>query len=213
MSLEDQLRAGLAVLEARGLRLPGDALDRLLRYIGLLVKWNRTYNLTAIREPERMVTHHVLDSLAVLEHLPDRPGLRLVDVGSGPGVPGIPLAVARPGWQITLLDSNHKKGAFLQQAAAELALERVRVAIARVEEFFPAESFDIVISRAYSDLETFAGAARHLVAPGGALVAMKGVYPHEELRQVPRGLRVTATPRVDVPGLNATRHLVVMEPA
>jgi len=210
------LAAGLAELEGRtpgGLALPAGAAGRLEAYLALLAKWNRTYNLTAIREPERMVTHHLLDSLAVLPHLPAASTLRLLDVGSGGGVPGIPLAIARPNWQVTMVDSNHNKCAFIRQAAIEIALANVTVVAARVEEYRPDALFDVVISRAFSDLATFAEtSARHL-APGGRLVAMKGVYPDEELAQLPPGLRVIAAPALVVPGLDAERHLIIMEQA
>ena len=126
-------------------------------------KWNRTFNLTAIREPERMITHHVLDALAVLPYLPERPHLRLLDVGSGGGVPALPLAIARPSWHVVALDSSHKKGAFLQQAVIELALPNVETVTERVEDYAPPAPFDVVISRAFSDLVTFAhSSARHL---------------------------------------------------
>jgi 16S rRNA (guanine527-N7)-methyltransferase len=197
-------------IKALGASLPARALDALNAYLALLAKWNRTYNLTAIREPERMVTHHVLDALAVLPHLPARADLSLLDVGSGGGVPGLPLAIARPGWRVVLLDSNHKKGAFLQQAVIELGLVNAQAVIARVEDYVPAAPFDVVISRAFSDLATFAQtSARHLAA-GGQLVAMKGVFPDEEVAQLPAGIRVVAAPALAVPGLPAERHLIIM---
>jgi 16S rRNA (guanine527-N7)-methyltransferase len=207
------LADGLLQLGAPGASLPPDARARLARYLDLLAKWNRTYNLTAIREPERMVTHHVLDALAVLPHLTGdaAAGLRLLDVGSGGGVPAIPLAIARPAWHVVALDSSHKKGAFLQQAAIELPLPNLEVVVARVEDYAPPAPFAIVISRAFSDLATFVEtSARHLAA-GGRLVAMKGVYPDEEIAQLPPGFRVLAAPALDVPGLGAQRHLIVME--
>ncbi|MEO8303741.1 MAG: 16S rRNA (guanine(527)-N(7))-methyltransferase RsmG [Betaproteobacteria bacterium] len=194
--------------------MPPGAREKLGAYIDLLAKWNRTYNLTAIREPERMVTHHVLDALAVLPHLqgnPARSSLSLLDVGSGGGVPAIPLAIARPGWHVVALDSSHKKGAFLQQAAIELSLPNLEVVTARVEDFRPAAPFDVVISRAFSDLATFvASSARHL-AEGGRLVAMKGVHPDEEIAQLPPDIRVVASPSLKVPGLDGERHLILME--
>jgi 16S rRNA (guanine527-N7)-methyltransferase len=203
----DALAAGIAALRVD---LPADAQARLLAYVELLAKWNRTYNLTAIREPARMITHHVLDALAILPHLPQRATLNLLDVGSGGGVPGLPLAIARPGWTLTLLDANSKKTTFLTQAAIELATGNVSVATARVEAYTPHAPYDVIVSRAFSELADFAsGAARHL-APGGVLAAMKGVHPDEELAQLPPAFEVTGVPAVDVPGLDAARHLVLM---
>jgi 16S rRNA (guanine527-N7)-methyltransferase len=207
--------SGLSQLDAPGnARLPGDARDKLRAYLDLLSKWNRTYNLTAIREPEKMVTHHVLDSLAVLPHLeePSVAGsLSLLDVGSGAGLPAIPLAIARPAWRVVALDSSHKKGAFVQQVASELGLANVEAVIARVEDYQAAAPFDVVISRAFSHLATFVeSSARHL-APGGRLIAMKGVRPDEEMAQLPPMFRVVATPTLAVPGIDAARHLVVIE--
>jgi len=198
-------------LDPAAAALPAGAADRLAAYLALLAKWNRTYNLTAIREPERMITHHVLDALAVLSHLPQRGGVRVLDVGSGGGVPGIPLAIARPAWHVVMLDSNHKKGAFVQQAVIELGLGNAEAVVARVEDYVPAAPFDVVISRAFADLATFAAtSARHL-APHGQLIAMKGVYPDEEMAGLPAGIRVVATHALAVPGLDAKRHLIVME--
>jgi 16S rRNA (guanine527-N7)-methyltransferase len=211
------LDAGLEQLRTLGgpaAALPQGASGKLAAYVELLGKWNRTYNLTAIREPERMVTHHVLDALAVLPFLTAAsagPALRVLDVGSGGGVPALPLAIARPSWYVVALDSSHKKGAFLQQAVIELALPNVDVVIARVEDYAPPAPFDVVISRAFSDLATFAqSSARHL-APGGRLVAMKGVFPDEEIALLPPAFRVVASPALAVPGLDAERHLIVME--
>ena len=208
--------SGLAQLDALGdVGLPHDAREKLVAYLDLLAKWNGTYNLTAIRDRARMITHHVLDSLAVLPHLRetgDSGGLSLLDVGSGGGVPALPIAIARPGWRVVALDSNHKKGAFLQQAASELALTNVEAVVARVEDYRPAALFDVVISRAFSDLATFAeSSARHLGA-GGILVAMKGVRPDEEIAQLAPAFRVVATHALAVPGIDAARHLIVIEP-
>ena len=205
--------SGLAQLDVAGdARLPRDARNRLVAYLDLLAKWNRTYNLTAIREPERMVTHHLLDSLAVLPHLEESGGsLSLLDVGSGAGLPAIPLAIARPAWRVVALDSSHKKGAFIQQAVSELSLANVEAAVARVEDYRPSAPFDLVISRAFSDLATFAeSSARHLVS-GGRLIAMKGVRPDEEIAQLPPAFRIIETKTLAVPGIEAARHLVVME--
>jgi 16S rRNA (guanine527-N7)-methyltransferase len=157
-----------------------------------------------------MVTHHLLDALAILPHLPQAADLRLIDVGSGAGVPGIPLALARPGWRVMLLDSNRKKSAFLRQAAAELVLPNVDVVASRVEDYVPAIHFDVAISRAFSDLAQFASAASPLVRSSGLLIAMKGTYPRAEIESLPPGMRVIATPALTVPGLDAHRHLVIM---
>jgi 16S rRNA (guanine527-N7)-methyltransferase len=208
MTLGQPLAAGLAAL---GLDLDAAAQTKLLAYLALLQKWNRTHNLTAIREPKHMVTHHLLDSLAVLPQLPQATALRLVDVGSGGGLPGVPLAVARPAWTVTLLDSNAKKVAFLRQVAAELPLPNADVAATRAEDYVPARLFDVAISRALSDLAQFVAVAGRLVAPGGRLIAMKGMYPRDELLHLPADVRVLAVPALDVPGLDGARHLVIME--
>jgi 16S rRNA (guanine527-N7)-methyltransferase len=204
MSLESQLSRGLAGL---GLALSASAQSRLLQYLGLLTKWNRTYNLTAIREPSRLVSHHLLDSLAVLPHLE---GSSVVDVGSGAGLPGIPLALARPEWRVAVLDSNHKKGAFLRQKVLELKLANVEVVTDRAEQWRPSAAFDVVISRAFSDLPGFVDAGRHLCRAGGVLAAMKGVYPHEELAQLTLQARLERVVPLQVPGLKAARHLVFL---
>src|SRR5262249_17228673 len=148
---------------------------------------NKTYNLTAVREPSKMVSHHVLDCLAVAPHLDAR---TILDVGSGAGLPGIPLAMALPKTAVTLLESNHKKAAFLQQAKAELAPDNVRVACERVEKWQPGDTFEVVTSRAFSDLAEFVALAGRHAAPHGRLAAMKGIYPHEEITQLPAGWRL-----------------------
>ena len=206
------LDEGIAALAAAGIALPPQAPDKLAAFLALLAKWNRTYNLTAIREPEQMVTHHILDSLTVLPHLPPVDSLHVLDVGSGGGVPGIPLAIARPSWRLVLLDASQKKGAFLRQAAIELGLANVQVVTVRVEDFAPSASFDVVIARAFSDLATFARAGARLLAPRGRLFAMKGAYPNDEIAQLPAHVRLVAAPALAVPGLDAARHLIVLEP-
>lgn len=204
----EALAAGVATL---GLGLDEAIQARLLAYLTLLAKWNRTHNLTSVRDPLGMLRHHLLDSLAVLPHMPARAGLRLIDVGSGGGLPGVPLAIARRGWRVTLLDSSRKKSAFLRQTAAELGLNNVEVVTVRAEAYSPAQLFDVAIARALSDLARFAAVAGHLLAPGGQLFAMKGVYPREEVAQLPREVRVVATHKLTVPGLEAERHLVIMQ--
>jgi 16S rRNA (guanine527-N7)-methyltransferase len=206
MTVEHQLTAGIAAL---GLALPAGAEARLLAYLALLDKWNRVYNLTAVRDAERMVSHHLLDSLAAVPYFQ---GERVLDVGSGGGLPGIPLAIARPELQVTLIDSIAKKTAFLLQAKAELGLNNLSVVTSRVEDFRPAAGFDVITSRAFSDLKEFVTLTRHLLAPGGRWLAMKGLYPHEEIALLPDGVRVSADHALVVPGLEASRHLIVLEP-
>lgn len=196
--------------KALGLALDAAQRDAVLRYLALLAKWNDRYNLTAIREPSRMVTHHALDALAVLAHLPQAKGLRVLDVGTGGGVPGIVLAIARPDWRVTLLDASQKKGAFVTQAAIELALANVDVAIRRVEEFVAPDGYDIVISRAFASLADFAAGALRHAAPHGHLYAMKGAMPDAEIAALPAHVEVVAARAVDVPDLDARRSIVVM---
>lgn len=205
MTPDTALARGVGAL---GIDLPAGAPGKLLRYLELLEKWNRTYNLTAIRDPLEMVSHHLLDSLAVLPHLPMRRNDSLADVGSGGGAPGIPLAIARPEWRVALNDASEKKTAFLRQAAIELGLQNVHVQQGRVESWTPAAGFAVVISRAFAELAEFVHACRHLVAPGGCLAAMKGVYPDAELGNLPAGYCTRVVP-LKVPTLNAERHLVL----
>lgn len=202
--LADTLAQGLLAL---GLALSAEQQAKLLAYVGLLDKWNKTYSLTAIREPERMVPHHLLDSLAPLSKLPNQ-ALRMLDVGSGFGTPGIPLAIARPDWQLTLLDSNHKKTTFLRQAILELKLDNVTVVTDRVEAYQPEAGFQIITSRAFSDLAEFIRLTTHLLADGGEWAALKGVYPYEEIALLPTSVYVIGVDSLAVPGLDAERHLV-----
>lgn len=201
-----QLAAGIAEL---GLDLPADGQTRLLAYLALLDKWNRVYNLTAVREPARMVSHHLLDSLAAV---PFFTGPAVLDVGSGGGLPGIPLAIARPDLQVTLIDSIAKKTAFLLQVKAELGLANLTVVTGRVEDFRSESGFDDITSRAFSDLREFVTLTRHLLKPGGRWLAMKGLYPNEELAALKDNARVSADHALVVPGLDASRHLIVLEP-
>ena len=197
------LRAGLEALE---LLLPADAQEKLLAYVDLLAKWNKTYNLTAIRDPDKMIGLHLLDSLAVLPHLPAG---TLADVGSGGGLPGIPLAIAEPTRHVTLNDANQKKAAFLQQAIIELRLPNADVHAGRVQAWRPARPFACVITRGFAELAEFIANCRHLVAPGGVLAAMKGVLPTAELERVPAGVDCRDVRRLRVPRLDAERHLVL----
>jgi 16S rRNA (guanine527-N7)-methyltransferase len=187
------------------LALPAGAQERLLAYLELLQKWNRVYNLTAVREMPRMVSHHLLDCLAAVPHVAEA---TLLDVGSGAGLPGIPLALALPESRVTLLDSNHKKAAFLRQAVMELKLANAEVVCERVDAWKPGGPFAVVISRAFSDLAEFVSMAGRHVAAGGRLVAMKGVHPYEEIHHLPGGWRVLEVIPLTIPGLRAPRHLV-----
>jgi len=206
MNPVEQLAQGIAAL---GLPVAPGVQQKLLDYLALIGKWNRVYNLTAVRELGQMVSHHLLDSLAVAPHLD---GHTLLDVGSGAGLPGIPLALVRPQWQVTLLEANHKKAAFLQQAVIELGLANAAVVRERVESFRPAQTFDVVISRAFADLAEFIALAGRHVGEDGVLAAMKGVYPQEELDRLPAGFRLLDVVPLAVPGLDAERHLVLLAP-
>ena len=206
MTLATQLAAGVAALD---LVLPAGAEAKLLAYLALLDKWNRVYNLTAVRDVERMVSHHLLDSLAAV---PLFQAESVLDVGSGGGLPGIPLAIARPELQVTVIDSIAKKTAFLLQAKAELGLANLNVVTRRVEDFHPPAKFDVITSRAFSDLREFVTLTRHLLGPGGRWLAMKGLIPHEEIDFLPDWVRVSANHELRVPGLEASRHLIVLEP-
>ena len=206
MTSEEQLARGLAAL---GLDLPPSAQERLLAFAALLGKWNRVYNLTALRDETQVISHHLLDSLAVLPHLGD--AKRLADIGSGGGLPGIPLAIARPQLPVALVESNQKKSAFEQQAKIELGLANVSVHCERAEAWQPEEKCDVVISRAFSDLAEFVKLTGHLLAEGGVLLAMKGVHPYEEIAQLPAGWRVADVIPLHVPGVEGARHLVRVE--
>ena len=206
MTSEEQLTRGLAAL---GLDLPPAAQEKLLAFAALLGKWNKVYNLTALRDAEQVISHHLLDSLAVLPHLGK--AKRLADIGSGGGLPGIPLAIARPDLQVALVESNQKKSAFEQQAKIELGLANVSVHCERVEAWQPEEKCDVVVSRAFSDLAEFVRLSGHLLAEGGVLLAMKGVHPYEEIAQLPAGWRVAEAIPLQVPGVEGARHLVRVE--
>ncbi len=207
MKLSGMLAQGVAGLR---LELPENTQRTLLDYLTLIQKWNKVYNLTAVREPENMMSQHLLDCLAVVPHV--AAARTLVDVGSGAGFPGIPLALALPQLQVTLLEANHKKATFLRQAAIELGLDRVAVVCERAETWQPPNQFDVVISRAFSALPEFLAAAGRLCAETGTIIAMKGVHPFEELAQINAGYQLRSVIPLTVPGLAAERHLVIIQP-
>ena len=200
--LHSRLEQGVAAL---GLALPGGALERLLDYQALLERWNAAYNLTAVRDPAEMVTRHLLDSLAIL---PFVAGETLADLGTGPGLPGIVLAIAAPGRQILLVDSNGKKVRFLREAIRALKLDGVRAVQSRVEQV--EGRFDCITARAFASLADMLGWGGHLLAPQGTWLAMKGKAPDDELPGVPPGFAVRGVHALAVPGLDAERSLVVL---
>jgi 16S rRNA (guanine527-N7)-methyltransferase len=207
MTRQEQLSSGLVAL---GIDLSAEAQSRLLAYATFLEKWNRTYSLTALRDPQRAVSHHLLDSLAILPFVTSP---NLLDVGSGGGQPGIPLAIARPDLAVTLLDSNGKKVAFLKQAVIELGLTNVQVISARVEDYRPEAIFAAITSRAFAELADFVALTRHLLAPSGVWLAMKGQRPDAEIAKLPAGASrgsLSEVHRLDVPGVDGERHLVVI---
>ena len=205
MNPQEQLRHGLAEM---GVDLPPAAQEKLLAYAALLYKWNKTFSLTALREQEKAVSHHLLDSLAILPHVPDG---NLLDVGSGGGMPGIPLAIVHPELSVTLLDSNSKKTAFLRQAAIELALPNISVHCGRVEQYHPPVGYAAITSRAFAELVDFVSLSRHLLAVGGRWLAMKGVWPVEEVARLPNDVSIENILRLQVPGVEGERHLAIMK--
>ncbi|MEN1972768.1 16S rRNA (guanine(527)-N(7))-methyltransferase RsmG [Luteimonas sp. MJ204] len=180
----------------------------LRRYLDLLARWNRTYNLTAIRDPREMVTLHLLDSLSMHAHV--RGIARLADLGTGAGLPGIPLAIALPALQVTLVESNGKKARFLREAVRTLGLANAQVAESRAEAVDMPGAFDAITARAMATLADILAVGGHLLAPGGRLLAMKGARPEAELAALPAGWQLEAVHPLAVPGLAAERHLIVV---
>lgn len=201
-AMEIELRQGLQTL---GMKLNDDQINQLLSYLELLHKWNRAYNLTAVENPLDMVSLHLLDSLAIALYLK---GKNFIDVGTGPGLPGIPLAIAMPDRHFTLLDSNGKRVRFLFQVRSQLGLVNVREVQARAESFKPEDLFDGVISRAYSSIRTMVQSTAHLLNPDGTFYAMKGRFPDKELSELVKPYTVTATHRLRVPAIDGERHLI-----
>ena len=203
-ALHDDLSRGLTMLV-----LDADALSPpLLAYLALLDRWNRTYNLTAIRDPREMVTRHLLDSLAMHPFVENE---ALADLGTGPGLPGIPLAIAKPGLQVMLVESNGKKARFLREAVRTLGLTNARVAESRAEALDEPGAYDAITARALDTLAGIIEVGGHLLRPGGKLLAMKGVRPEEEITTLPRGWKVSAVHPLAVPGLVGERHLAIIQ--
>ena len=201
--LHSALDSGLTALglDARALAPP------LLTYLALLIRWNSTYNLTAIRDPREMVDKHLLDSLAMHAHATSG---TLADLGSGAGLPGIPLAIANPALRVTLVESAGKKARFLREAVRVLGLENARVAESRAESLDEPGTYDFITARALATLRGIVEVGGHLLKSGGTLLAMKGVQPQDEIRALPEGWRVVAMHPLRVPGVEAERHLVVV---
>src|SRR3972149_9796675 len=205
MKLEKRLQQGLSKM---GLDLTAPVRKKLLNFLELLEKRNRAYNLTAVRDPEQMVPRHLLDSLTVLPYLQ---GPRVLDIGTGAGLPGIPLALARPDLEFTLLDSNAKKTRFATQALHELGLKNVAVVQERVEKFHPETKFDTLIARAFASIPDMLAVSRHLCTTQGRFLVMKGVFPQEELAAVTEGFQAEVR-ALRLPGLDGARHLGILAP-
>ena len=203
-AMEEALLEGC---EQLGLALSDQQLSTLWHYLRMLEKWNRVYNLTAVRELRDMLTHHALDSLAVSRFLT---GDSLLDVGTGPGLPGIPLAIANPHRSFCLLDSNGKKTRFLTQFLSEVSVPNASVAQRRAEHLVDNGGFDMILSRAFASLADMLACTDHLLAPQGQWLAMKGTYPTAEIAALPDGLAEPTIHRVMVPGLAAERHIVIL---
>jgi 16S rRNA (guanine527-N7)-methyltransferase len=191
------------------LAISAETQHKLLGYLALMQKWNKVHNLTAVRDGDEMVTLHLLDSLVVLPYVDAK---NLLDVGSGAGLPGIPLALCLPDLQVTVIDSNSKKVSFMRQVKAELGITNLEVIGGRVEDIAPTRQFEIIISRAFSDLSLFISLTHHLLATDGKWLAMKGVYPEAELADLLAKTRVVASKVevLNVPGLEAQRHLAFL---
>lgn len=196
-------------LDALCIKLTKEQQDKIINYLIILSKWNSVYNLTAIRDPKEMMTHHVLDSLSAVPAFTE--AQNVLDVGSGGGLPGMILAICYPDKKISMIDTVSKKTAFLNQAKAELGLNNVTVYSARVESLQVNQPFDVITSRAFSELNNFVNWSQHLLAEGGRFIAMKGVHPQGEMERLPKGWEVKEVRPLTVPGLDAERHLIFIQ--
>lgn len=203
--LDSALKEGIA---AQGLQVEDQARAAMLQYLGLLQRWNKAYNLTSIKDPAQMLSYHLLDSLSIGPHLQ---GQSFIDVGTGAGLPGIPLAVTHPDKTFSLLDSNGKKIRFLFQIKTALKLGNVKEMQGRVEEYKPEQRYDGVISRAFASLTDMIEGSEHLLVAGGRFYAMKGRYPDKELSALPKGYKVEQAIELEVPTLDQQRHLVIIK--
>lgn len=205
-SLKAQLQAGI---DSLGLPLSDEQVEKMMAYLALLVKWNSVYNLTSIREPAEMVKQHLLDSLSAVHAFTQ--AKNVLDVGSGGGLPGIILAIVFPQTSISMIDTVNKKTAFLTQVKAELKLKNVTVHTGRVELLKVEHLFDVITSRAFSELNNFINWSHHLLAEDGRFLAMKGVSPTQEIERLPAGWEVESIETLKVPSLDVERHLVIIK--
>lgn len=207
----EELRPALVSgAEQLGVQLTAGQADALLQYLAEFSRWNKAYNLSAVRDPRQMLSRHILDSLSVVPHLANTRAQRIIDVGTGGGLPGMVLAIVFPQRHFTLLDSNGKKTRFLFHCKTLLGLDNLAVENGRVEAFAPAEMFDLVISRAFASLEDMTRLCRHLLAPGGLFMAMKGAYPEAELAALAEDYQLLGSHELVVPGTQAQRCLLLL---
>jgi 16S rRNA (guanine527-N7)-methyltransferase len=205
-ALSQVLAEGIAEMD---LAVTPEQQGKLMDYLGLMFKWNAVYNLTSLRDPQQMVTHHLLDSLAAVPAFAG--ATSILDVGSGGGLPGIVLAIVDPSMNVSMIDTVHKKTAFLTQVKAELGLANVTVYTARVEQLQVSDKFDVITSRAFADLSDFVNWSSHLLQDGGRYIALKGTAPKDEQERLPAEWKVSAVQPLQVPRLGAERHLVFIE--
>lgn len=202
--MKEQLKG---LLDQAQINLSEAQIEQQLALVGLLDKWNKAYNLTSVRNPNDMLTRHIMDSLAVRKYLH---GQRFIDVGTGPGLPGLPLAIAEPDKEFVLLDSLGKRIRFIRQVCHELKLSNVTAVQARVEDYQDEKQFDGVISRAFASLNDMLSWCEHLPAENGRFYALKGLYPQDELEQLPGQYKIESIEQINVPGIDASRHIVII---